>query len=251
MPDLPFQQHALTSVYADPEPGVSWRDYVDQRWSEHQRALLAAMASSTRALEENSRLSAERLEWLRREQATVLVRIDANAARIEFIWAEAKRLVQNAQDLGAERMTLVQRETDLERSRMAKALEENARASDQRMLALRAESEAVRLGADRAIQKSEVATELRFQSVNEFRAQLQDQQTAAAATHALLLSQLMPREVAESQFGEIRKQLAALTTRMDTTQGKALGASSTVGYFVAAATLLISFVVVIANHSFG
>lgn len=54
-----------------------------------------------------------------------------------------------------------------------------------------------------AIAKAETATEKRFESVNEFRAQL------ASQTDSFL-----PREVAESQFAELRRSITDLTAKM-------------------------------------
>lgn len=90
--------------------------------------------------------------------------------------------------------------------------------------------------AQAAVDKAETAASKRFDSTNEFRGQLADQ----AAT-------FMPREVADQQFAQVREQISALTTRMDQETGRAAGVGATIGYLLAAATLVISLVVVFAN----
>jgi hypothetical protein len=69
-------------------------------------------------------------------------------------------------------------------------------------LALEAQKEATRLALDtarQAVDKAEVASNKRFEGVNEFRQTLSDQQRT-----------LMPRNEAELQFGRIREELQLL-----------------------------------------
>lgn len=66
--------------------------------------------------------------------------------------------------------------------------------------------------AKEAIEKAEMATEKRFASVNEFRAQL------ATQTNTFL-----PREVADAQFKEIRQLIAAISKRQDQDSGSDAG----------------------------
>lgn len=254
---------AFASVYNEPAPGVSWRDYVDQRYTEQERALEAALvaqqaaldaalATSLRALDdqstaaaarqdESSRLSLERLDWLRREQEATHGSFDA--------------IIQRVTSLGTERLEGVRREVDAlastvgrDRVTFEKALIDNAAHSDERTQAVRAEAEAVRIGSDRAISKSEVAAELRFQSVNEFRAQLQDQQNATAKRDALLVSTLMPREVAEAQLRELGKQIASMQQRLDLSAGRGNGISASLGLAMTVMGFAIVIVIAVANY---
>ena len=80
----------------------------------------------------------------------------------------------------------------------------------QRLDSMRSLTESVRRelvlvqeAAARAIEKAESANEKRFESVNEFRAQLTEQ-TAS----------FLPREVAESQFAELRRAITELTEKV-------------------------------------
>lgn len=90
--------------------------------------------------------------------------------------------------------------------------------------------------SEKAILKAEVATERRFESVNEFRAQLASQ-TAS----------FMPREVAEARLAEIATKVEETTRRLDTTQGKSAGISATVGLMIAVSSVGIAIVVVFVN----
>ena len=62
--------------------------------------------------------------------------------------------------------------------------------------------------AEKAVAKAETAAEKRFDSQNEFRAQLSDQ-----------ASTFLPREVAEAQFSELRKQIQSNTDRLNSMTG--------------------------------
>lgn len=66
--------------------------------------------------------------------------------------------------------------------------------------------------ASTAVNKAEVAVEKRLEGVNEFRAQLADQQRS-----------LIPRAEADAEFRAMREQISALTTRLDRTEGRSAG----------------------------
>ncbi len=91
--------------------------------------------------------------------------------------------------------------------------------------------------SDKAITKSELANEKRFESMNGFRRQLSDQ----AQT-------FMPREVADAQHTATQSQLADQKSLLDKMDGARRGTTATVGYLIAAATLVISLVVVFSNN---
>ena len=78
-----------------------------------------------------------------------------------------------------------------------------------------------------AVTKAEVAAEKRFDSVNEFRNTLSDQQR-----------NLMPRSEAEVKFGSISKQIDDMTTRLDKTEGKGGGINQAIGWILAGITIL-------------
>ena len=72
-----------------------------------------------------------------------------------------------------------------------------------------------------AISKSDAATEKRFDSVNEFRAQLKDQ----AAT-------LLPRAEAHAKFGSLDKEIEELRKNFNVGQGKSMGINLVWGILV-------------------
>jgi hypothetical protein len=87
--------------------------------------------------------------------------------------------------------TALEAASSLEQQRVANTL--------QKVEGLRTEMLLLHEGSEKAINKAEVATERRFESVNEFRAQLGDQ-----------VQQFIPREVAETQFGQMNQRLAVV-----------------------------------------
>ena len=145
--------------------------------------------------------------------------------------------------------------------------------------------DAALLAADRAVSKSEVATEKRFESVNEFRAQLSDQvatfisRSEYALSHTALsekmeaitqrqeiksneikdqISGLIPRlefvgiissinEKVNSSLERIDEKLNISIARLDITQGKVVGAAASRDIIMAAA-VIVSIVVSIVLH---
>ncbi len=66
--------------------------------------------------------------------------------------------------------------------------------------------------ASTAVNKAEAAAEKRFEGINEFRAQLADQQRT-----------LIPRAEADSELRAIREKLGVLAGRLDRSEGKGAG----------------------------
>lgn len=120
--------------------------------------------------------------------------------------------------------------------------------AEQHVGQLRRERELVTAAQVEAIGKLEGATEKRFESVNEFRSQLND-----------VISQFIPREVADAQFHELRKQMDLLSARFNTREGSDEGArltrtslSSTATIWIGVlglvvAVLAVAVVVILAN----
>lgn len=123
-----------------------------------------------------------------------------------------------------------------------------AATAEQHVAQLRREREIVTAAQMEAIAKAETATEKRFESVNEFRAQLSD-----------TIANFLPREVADAQIGELRQQLTSLTNRFNTMVGADTGAASAragltanamawiAGLGLLVAVLSIAVVVILAN----
>ena len=90
--------------------------------------------------------------------------------------------------------------------------------------------------AKEAVIKAEIATEKRFEAVNEFRGTLTDQ----AATF-----------VSRAEFNAVRQayddRIAALTTRLDKDEGKSAGLSSGWGYIVAVIGILGVLIAIYTN----
>jgi hypothetical protein len=121
-------------------------------------------------------------------------------------------------------------------------------ASIARYTSLRSEVNLINQASETAIAKAEDATDKRFQSVNEFRAQLSD-----------VIGRFLPREVADAQIAEMRLAISALTARVDRASGSHEGkaearvvatssaqvAIATLGLLVA--VLSIAVVVILAN----
>lgn len=115
-------------------------------------------------------------------------------------------------------------------------LRQHIRQNEQELGASRREMTIIHESSEKAISKAEGASEKRFASVNEFRAQLNDQ-----------AKEFMPREVADALIKELDKRINSLQQNQDTSTGKDLGNATTVGYFIAGSTLVLGVIVVIVN----
>ena len=83
--------------------------------------------------------------------------------------------------------------------------------------------------ADRAVSKAELATEKRFESVNEFRATLDNQQRT-----------LIPRSEVSVMLDGVSEKITQLTKLMDALQAERVGIKGGYGYAVGIAGLLLT-----------
>lgn len=102
--------------------------------------------------------------------------------------------------------------------------------------AARRETAIIHEASEKAIARADASTEKRFEAVNAFRQQLADQ-----------AGLFMPREVADTQIEELRKQIQDNTDRINTTQGAKQGSERLLAVGLAVATIVISIVVVLVN----
>jgi len=75
--------------------------------------------------------------------------------------------------------------------------------------------------ASTAVSKAETAAEKRFEGVNEFRAQLSDQQRT-----------FIPRQEADAEFRAMRERIEGLTTRLDRSEGRSSGVHASTGMMI-------------------
>jgi len=102
----------------------------------------------------------------------------------------------------------------------------------QRQIDDQAKAVAVALeSAEKAVIKAEEAANKRFESVNEFRQQLNDQTKT-----------FMTRDEVETRFAAVAKDIAANTSRLDRTQGRDTGRSADLITWIAIGGLILSVV---------
>lgn len=89
--------------------------------------------------------------------------------------------------------------------------------------------------AKEAVTKAEQAGEKRFDSVNEFRSTLKDQQATFPT-----------RSEVDQQFKAITDKVDTIQTRLDRSEGRARGYSSSWGYLVGAAGLTLTAISIVA-----
>lgn len=110
------------------------------------------------------------------------------------------------------------------------------RRADLRFEAMKEQVAAAFASSQRAIDKADMATEKRFEGVNEFRAALSDQATrfVTAQTLAVLADKLA------DGIARNREDLDALATRIDLREGQVQGSRLTAGNLVALASVSIA-----------
>ena len=193
---------------SDGAPGVSWKEYHDASSASIEAKLHALKEFANRVFEEQQKASALAL------------------AKVDAVQTAQQRAVEVALGQLEQRIQAVQNQ-----------------AAD-RIDAMRREAKAALSAAELAISKSEVATERRFESVNEFRAQLSDQ-----------VRLFMPREVAEARIDdlrrtsdgrleEIRSRMDVMQARLDQASGSSAGTSRSIGYMLTALGLTLSIIIV-------
>lgn len=90
------------------------------------------------------------------------------------------------------------------------------------------------LAAEKAVSKAEIAAEKRFDSVNEFRAQLSDQATT-----------FMPRTEAEQRIANNTEKIDSLAARLNTITGRSGGTAANWAAFIGGSAVLVSIIAVV------
>jgi hypothetical protein len=184
--------------------GVPLKEYVDGQLVEVRRAAELALAASGG---ESVPLREYFDAIMREQQRAVAVAEQEREKAAKALRDELERTIQegdrNLRDHIENQVlqikaALVAAET-LEVARIASAVE----LAEARFDAIVSEMRLVNAASEQAIAKAEASTERRFESVNEFRAQLAQQ-----------TSSFLPREVAEAQFSEIRRTLTELAEKL-------------------------------------
>ena len=106
-------------------------------------------------------------------------------------------------------------------------LEEKDKRYQQRFNDTKIAVDAALAAAEKAVTKAETAADKRFESVNEFRNTLADQQRT-----------LMPRAEIEVLMKAQNDKITALTTNQNKTEGKTVGIGQTLGYIIGAIGIL-------------
>jgi hypothetical protein len=128
-----------------------------------------------------------------------------------------------------ERVSKLEVCVELNREHWQDMLAEMDKRYEQRFQAQKSATEAALASTSQAIEKSDRSTELRFDSVNEFRTTLSDQARDFARN---------------SDIHALNEKIGALTGRLDRSEGKGSGLNSGWGYLVGAACFVAALVAV-------
>jgi hypothetical protein len=108
-----------------------------------------------------------------------------------------------------------------------KLFEERDKRYDQKFADTKIAVDAALAASEKAVIKAESAAERRFESVNEFRSTLADQQRT-----------LMPRAETEALFKVMNDKIEILNTKENKSEGKTLGITQLMGYILFAITVI-------------
>jgi len=127
---------------------------------------------------------------------------------------------------GLDHIRALLREMDL---RYQQRFDAQSRALEAALLAAEKAVGTALTAAEKAVNKAETAAEKRFESVNEFRQQLNDYQ-----------STLLPRTEYEARHVVLVEKIAELSSRVDKTEGTSKGGQQMWGYVAAAIALVVA-----------
>lgn len=225
--DLRNQQRHEAQTLAVGAAVDTWRRVVDQTQTRIEQAI-----------ELNERRYQERFDTISKAQDALLTTLHESNARIA---EQVQALATHAAVDEAVKETV---------TRVAAKAEALDRLTDSKFITLRtlvdsqAEKVALALTAsDKAVAKAELASDKRFEGVNEFREQLRDQ----AAT-------LMPRSEAEQRIAstaamlqDVNKRLDEMAARIDRNEGQAMGRGDSSRNFATVAGLVFAFITVVVS----
>jgi len=115
-----------------------------------------------------------------------------------------------------------QRLRDLE-SRLEERYATQTKAMETALAAAQKAVETAMTSAEKAVTKAEMANEKRFEAANEWRGQSADRERSQQEQLANLTATLLPREVAEPQFNELRKIAQTALDTAKAAESKATG----------------------------
>ncbi len=231
------------------------RSRLDASDRQRERAVEVQAETAALALEREREYQGQQLKNLQELLETQITRGDGELlTRIEGIQeagnklaserdraAEALRLAtQKALDNATEERIKAAAQVATQLEQMINSGDENLRlhikAQEQQLEAMNRETALVHDASEKAISKAEAANEKRFEQQNGLQGQMRE-----------LITDLMPRELAEAQFKELKKDIELLRGTQDIGTGKSAGSATTIGYVIAAATLVITMVVIVVN----
>ena len=120
---------------------------------------------------------------------------------------------------------------------LEKLLDEREDRTKERFASMKIAVDAALAAADRAVTKAEIATEKRFEGVNEFRETLRDQ-----------ASTLLPRSEFDVQHQALEVRLNATVTRVEELARKDW---STVGAYIVGAIGIVAMILTALGHGFS
>jgi hypothetical protein len=194
---------------------VALRDYIDTLFAERQRALGGA-------LETRDTMIGDLRDFM-------LAQFEEKQKALDAALTAQKEAVVKAEVATDRIATRAQADQEALRGEMAERLSALRRELEAATAAQKRELESVTSAQKEAVVKQEAATEKRFESVNEWRAQSADRERSQQEDRALLAASFMPREVAESQMGTLRGQVTDLRSAADKGAGAHTGVSELQG----------------------
>lgn len=229
------------------------KERLDASDRQRQRAVELEAESSSSAIDLVSKNQAQRLQEMERllshkiecSESELGVRVEAIKEAGDKLAAERDRAAQQLRETQAKAMEQAEREKVAAAEILSTGLKQmidsgdeglrlHIQAQTQQLESTRREMGIINEASEKAIAKAEAANEKRFAGVNEFRQQLSDQ-----------AKEFMPRELAESQFSDIHKEVSLLRQGHDKSAGRSVQAETSLGRMIAVAAIIIPVVIAI------
>lgn len=240
---------------------AAFKAYVDRVFAEHQKAVVLVQTQTAEQVHELNGTSAQLTyvdavftEHRRAIDATLIGNADAlklAIAQVDARFIGVDKAVTTAL-AGVLRDAEMQREAvKVALTRVETKIDAAQQLAAERVDGVRREAIAAQASAAAATGKVETATEKRFENVNEFREQINDQ-----------AQRFMLREVAEAKLddqrratdvavAELRQQITVLQQRADLTAGATAGSQRSTAMLITGVGLFLSIIVFLANYVFS
>jgi chorismate mutase len=146
---------------------------------------------------------------------------------------DIKTALENLNQSLDRRFAAIHELVEVKENNLRELIEESRKQTELRITCVQREMTVINDASEKAITKADAANEKRFESVNEFRAQMADQSVL-----------FIPRREVETLFNSNSEKITALTDRMNRSEGRGMGISQLAGWIFGGAGFLVGLIAI-------